>query len=110
MDQKVVGVPHGLRLRAADHASDALTLDKRKARLRSANSAFQLQHGAFAIDRRVDCVSMVERLPVFERAIILFSGLEVGLESDAEMFVEHQISPQAQEETVQSGCRLAEAI
>jgi len=110
VDLKMIGGSYRQRLRRAHSGADATTLVQGKAGPCAANATQQLQHYALLHDRRVNAVNVIEHLAVLERTIIASGGLYIGLETRAEMLVEHDVSAEPEKESAQLPGGLAECI
>jgi hypothetical protein len=106
MRLKMIRRANGFRGSAANSGSHASAFGKREAGARASNATFEQEDCAFGIDGRIDAVDVIEGLARIQRAVSLARGLQVGLESHAEMFVQHQVTAKAEKEASERGQRL----
>lgn len=104
---KMVRISDGLGLGGANCRPYAGILSEGETGSGAAHSALQLKLNALVINRRVDTIEIVKRLPVLQRTVVTLGGSHVQFHSGAEMFVKHHVASQTQEDAAQGGSGLA---
>jgi len=99
MRLKMIRGADGFRGSAANSGSHASAFGEREAGARAPDAAFEQEDGAFSIDGRIDAVDVIEGLARIQWAVTLARGLQVGFESNSEMFVQHQVAAKAEKKS-----------